>query len=380
MVAIVVGLTALSLGVGLGVGINASFAPRSSPPPLIDASLFISVDSGRVSFTKVIPYDPAKTTAGGLLDAVGAALRVDPQYVVLFREEGVADRKNRRVLRREKQRIGCTSTCAGADSLNALKLSTLGIVPGDTIMCYLRPLRGDHIHLSFSVYVHGELVDVLFDSPWLRTPDANEGNTYPRTYANLSEGMFDYHITQLQPHFGIHAGQSSWFGDSMIHAHPGTSWSWYQGTEGLGANLDAFLGQVGAAYYDTLSQRYPMGGWHVPGDYNLRSNAMTFPDVNGGQVTQVGGECALGWGRLPSAAAAWPFGCWAAANSCGWRAQGVGRGAPYPQPHAHGSPPHLPFSQITARPWSSMGGRRRTSARGATRCATLRPSRTRLSK
>ena len=368
MVAILVGLTALSLGVGLGVGLNTSFAPRSSPPLVDASSLFISVDSGRVSFTKVIPYDPAKTTAGGLLDAVGAALQVNPQYVVLFREEGVADRKNRRVLRREKQRIGCTSTCFGADSLNALKLSTLGIVPGDTIMCYLRPLRGDHIHLSFSVYVHGELVDVLFDSPWLRTPDANEGNTYPRTFANLSEGMFDYHITQLQPHFGIHAGQSSWYGDSMIHAHPGTSWAWFQGTEGLGANLDAFLGQVGAAYYDTLSGRYPMGGWHVPGDYNLRSNAMTFPDVNGGQVTQVGGECASG-GR-------WSLG----ALSVGGRARGVGRGALHPQPRAHGSTSSLPFLQTTARPWCAMGGRRRTSARDAIHCATLRPSRTRLSK
>lgn len=70
----------------------------------------------------------------------------------------------------------------------------------------------------------------------------------------------------------------------------GTSWTWYQNTEGLGANLDAFLSQTGVAYYDELSSRYPMGGWHVPGNHSLRRNSMTFPSDNGGMTLMVGGE------------------------------------------------------------------------------------------
>ena len=56
---------------------------------------------------------------------------------------------------------------------------------------------------------------------------------------------YDYHITTTHPHFGMHAGQAYWFGDGLIHSHPGTSWQWFHHTEGLGATLGAFLEQTG---------------------------------------------------------------------------------------------------------------------------------------
>lgn len=33
----------------------------------------------------------------------------------------------------------------------------------------------------------------------------------------------------------------------MIHSHPGTSWQWFQHTEGLGATLGAYLEQTGVS-------------------------------------------------------------------------------------------------------------------------------------
>ena len=137
-------------------------------------------------------------------------------------------------------------------------------------------------------------MDIIWDQEWLGTPDANEGATYPSTFANLSAGMcgarppanthaltprslshrlsplrrctrvprptcrYDYHITTTHPHFGMHAGQAYWFGDGLIHSHPGTSWQWFQHTEGLGATLGAFLEQTGvSAAPDTLDASVP---------------------------------------------------------------------------------------------------------------------------
>ena len=68
---------------------------------------------------------------------------------------------------------------------------TPNCVPAMCAPCHLqaRPLRGDHIHQAFAAYVHGELVDIIWDQEWLGTPDANEGKTYPSSFANLSAGM-----------------------------------------------------------------------------------------------------------------------------------------------------------------------------------------------
>ena len=257
----------------------------------------------------------------------------------------------------------------------------------------MRPLRGDHIHQAFAVYVHGELVDIVWDQEWLGTADPSEGKTYPLTFSNLSAGMCalplsypyrttslplhrvrpyhtrvrldaaaltpthptcrnEYHITTTHPHFGMHAGQAYWFGDGMIHSHPGTSWQWFQHTEGLGATLGAYLEQTGVsaaptlpqtththeptplcvtnchvlhtpfrpspicdvhtlsrppdsqvAFYDGVDSRYPIGQWHVPFPHEvnrtLEQNAMTFPDIIGGKPTMVGGQYACEQDVIP---------------------------------------------------------------------------------
>lgn len=207
-------MLALGLGVGLGLGLANRQTPLAAPSaPRRDAAkheIIVNVDTGRVAFAQPFAYDPASTTAGDLLNMVGSSLGVSPQYIALFTQaEGqMVDALNRRVFRRRPQRIGCTDTCENATLLNSLLLSgpVLKIAPGAAIHCYLRPLRGDHVHVSFSVYVYGEYLDVLFDTPFLRSPDANEGNTYPVS-SNLSEGLYDYHISQVQPHFGVHAGE-----------------------------------------------------------------------------------------------------------------------------------------------------------------------------
>ena len=62
---------------------------------------------------------------------------------------------------------------------------------GQCALCrsQVRPLRGDHIHQAFATYVHGELVDIVWDQEWLGTSDASEGETYPKTFSDLSAGM-----------------------------------------------------------------------------------------------------------------------------------------------------------------------------------------------
>lgn len=52
----------------------------------------------------------------------------------------------------------------------------------------------------------------------------------------------------------------NWFSRGLAHLHPGTSWSWFRETEGLGANLDNFLEQVGTWIWEKNSMRYPSHG------------------------------------------------------------------------------------------------------------------------
>ena len=112
-------------------------------------------------------------------------------------------------------------------------MAEAGIRPDDIITVQVRPLRGDHIHYAFATYVHGQLVDILWDADWMGAAFASEGERYPLDFSNLTEGMYDYHITQSKPHFGVHSGQAHWFGDGLIHVHPGTSWGWFRETEVL---------------------------------------------------------------------------------------------------------------------------------------------------
>jgi hypothetical protein len=67
----------------------------------------------------------------------------------------------------------------------------------------------------------------------------------------------------VSPHFGVHIGHPDWFGFSLMHIHPATAWQWFEESEGLGANLDTLLEQVGIWVWEKDSRRYP---FHTPLD------------------------------------------------------------------------------------------------------------------
>jgi hypothetical protein len=71
------------------------------------------------------------------------------------------------------------------------------------------------------------------------------------------------HIDTVFPHFGVHIGHPGWFGMSLMHIHPATAWQWFEESEGLGANLDTLLEQVGIWVWEKNSRRYP---FHTPFD------------------------------------------------------------------------------------------------------------------
>jgi hypothetical protein len=186
-------------------------------------NIILNIAAGKETLTTFVPIDELVDTAGDLLERVGELVGIPSDYIVLYKRTNLFQR-NKLIGRDPSQRIGCSSTCTSANELNAKTLPSLGVSEGSSVLCLIRPLRGDHIHQAFAVYVHDELVDTLWDSDWLRTPDASEGLTYPKSFEDLSDGMHDYHITTTHPHFGIHSGQAQWFGDGFIHIHPGTSW------------------------------------------------------------------------------------------------------------------------------------------------------------
>lgn len=254
----------------------------------------LNIDSGGTKTAATITVD-LDQTAGSLLDQVAERVGFDPDYIVLYHrwDDSMNFKEGSRTTDsnfKASNRIGCSSMCDNQAEMNSVKLRDYNIRMNSDITCLIRPMRGDHIHQAIAIYVHGELVDTLWDQDFLRTPNANEGNTYPVTFSDLSVGMYDYHITQSHPHFGIHAGQAYWFGDGLIHVHPGTSWGWFRHTTGTGAVLDMFMEQVGAAIYGGESIWYPMGHMHVPGKGNEMFSSMTFPDKTGGNTTMVGGE------------------------------------------------------------------------------------------
>ena len=250
-----------------------------------------------------VPYFP-DMKAGRLLQMLGAWLQVHPDYIVV--EFLCRSRPSFRTIEGAPAtdsfgtttiRVGAMSSMQDYAAGNSKTLHEYGLFDGAHISVELRPLRGDHLHQAFAIYIqnfHGEaeLVDIMWDADFIGAPFASEGHPYPQTFANLSQGFHDYHILQVKPHFGVHSGQAGWFGDGLIHVHPGTSWGWFQHTEGYGANLGQYLEQVNVAYWETKDYRYPVGGLHVPtGNVgkDLTLSAMTFPNSTGGAETMVGG-------------------------------------------------------------------------------------------
>ena len=221
------------------------------------------INSGRTHQSRQMEVNPNEETAGDLLSRVSDLIGFDSDYLVLYKEIlPILTSTNMVTPWQPTSRIGCSSMCDNAEEMNAVKLSDYAIRTGSFVTCFVRPMRGDHIHQAFAIYVHGELVDTLWDQNFLGAPFASEGNTYPKTFSDLSVGMDDYHITTTHPHFGIHSGQANWFGDGFIHTHPGTSWGWFLHSTGTGAVLDAYLEQVGAAFFDEASFWYPIGPLH----------------------------------------------------------------------------------------------------------------------
>lgn len=279
---------------------TSSTSPTPSTPSTSNVQssegLYISL-TGLNPMYFTIAYN-SSDTAGGLLQKVATKLGVHADYVVLYRQNKAVDSSNRVVHRKDSMRIGAHSQSPIYQQVNSQTLGSLNVKDGDSIECLLRPLRGDHIHTAVSFHVHGELVDIMYDTDPIHTPFANEGYDYPVDWANLEQGKHNYHITQIHPHFGVHTGQAYWFGDGFIHSHPATAWWWFRKTEGLGTNLGAWLSQVNVAFWESASMRYPIGSFHQPiplKDNNLAANAITFPEITGGQPTKVGGvyDCSV---------------------------------------------------------------------------------------
>jgi len=193
----------------------------------------------------------------------------------------VLDSQGRILERDESLRIGTSSTACNASEVNSQPLSFFGATCGIQVNVLLRPMKGDHIHIAFSIYIDGLLVDLPFDRPQVES--IYEGNQYQ------SPEIVAYHILQTFPHVGIHSGHSDWYGYGLIHIHIGTAQAFFHETEGLGANLDAYLEQVGIWVGERTSKRYP---YHtmLGNAPNVGEITMDFPANVDGQPFKVGGS------------------------------------------------------------------------------------------
>eukprot|EP00128_Syssomonas_multiformis_P001410 Colp12_sorted_trinity150504_noHs@8513 len=191
--------------------------------------LHMSVDSPYlIPFS--VPFDESMTSED-LHKAVAEKLGVPHQYVVLYKGADAAIQrdslKSTHSLRNQTLPLMVRSINRHPSNMlgrsQTSKLTENGINPSNTMNVLLRPLKGDHIHYIFEIYVKGKKLAKLYDRP---------------VQQQVYEGK---HLEQLFPHVGLHAGRPEWFDDSCIHVHPGTAWQWFRHTEGLGANLGAYL-------------------------------------------------------------------------------------------------------------------------------------------
>ena len=139
-------------------------------------------------------------------------------------------------------------------------LKQIGLTTDQTLNLSLRPMRGDHIHSLVSFYVEQDEIDVK-TGKIIQSKNKNPALNIQLDRPN-QEYIFELkHISQLFPHFGIHGGgQLADFSMSLAHIHPGTSWTDFHETEGLGGNIDKFLEQVGIWIWEKKSKRYPSHG------------------------------------------------------------------------------------------------------------------------
>jgi hypothetical protein len=225
--------------------------------------------SGSVdSRIEMVDYSEANDqTVGWLKNVVEARTGVPRRYLTLFRASGapMLDSEGRRTAKSAGARIDKFphTTASGAkvpvgptwqDNLDLqararawediTSLSSLGVSKGASIQVLVRPLRGDHFHLAYTVFIRGQRTAMLVDAP---------------SIASIAEGD---HATQVFAHTGMHAGGAGWFSDSLVHVHPGTALTPQNApSEGLGATLGLFLETSFVKVWERDSYRYP---FHFP--------------------------------------------------------------------------------------------------------------------
>jgi hypothetical protein len=222
--------------------VNLTPGPAVFKPGAMDASarmpfLFVYVHAPDPRL-EIISMDVGDDWSVAAVKAeVARRIGVPAQYVELYKRRASVDthsRYNRRLPGDRLTAVGINVT--DADAAGAAKaaaaaheaqpMSSFGVVRGAALDALIRPLRGDHIHIAFAVYIDGRRVSPVPDRPLT-------GNT-----SELG------HVTNVFPHFGVHTGGPGYWDDGVIHVHPGTAWQWLTATEGLGCVLGAYLEQV----------------------------------------------------------------------------------------------------------------------------------------
>lgn len=150
---------------------RAQDAPARSGAAPTAGTLIVELH-GQEPATFAVAYTPA-STAGELLARIAKHVGVSPDYLVVYTATGPSvDAAGRVVHRRASKRVGGYAPLPGGSAgvpphlvgANTKLLSDLGIKDGDVLITYLRPLRGDHIHYAFAIYVGDLLVDTLWDT------------------------------------------------------------------------------------------------------------------------------------------------------------------------------------------------------------------------
>lgn len=277
-------LLVAAMTTGVTVGAPGSTGTRDSGS---SGQLYIHL-GGRFSADFGMPYS-ASLTGRRLAEKVAQRVGVKVQYLVLFRSSAQLVKghgASTALIHMDRAPEYRVDAGPNADKT----LQEQGVMAGDTLkLLLLRPLHGDHIHYAFSISYKGNPVDMAMikDRPVLavdsniseqdrRSGDVCSPSHGPpqqtSTVATQSNDKPSYvgpkiwegnHIDTVFPHFGVHIGHPGWFGFSLMHIHPATGWQWFEESEGLGANLDTLLEQVGIWVWEKDSRRYP---FHTPLD------------------------------------------------------------------------------------------------------------------
>lgn len=272
---------AITMGVAIGAAERAGTGDSES-----GGHLYIHL-GGRFPADFSMPY--SGSLAGRQLAAkVAQRAGVKVQYLVLFRSSvRLVKGHGAGTALTHMDRVPEYRIDAGPNADKTLH--DQGVMAGDTLTLLLRPLRGDHIHYAFSIYYKGNPVDMTMikDRPVLAVDsniseqDRQSGDVCSPRHGPLQQTgaavaqrndkpsyvgpkiWEGNHIDTVSPHFGVHIGHPDWFGFSLMHIHPATAWQWFEESEGLGANLDTLLEQVGIWVWEKDSRRYP---FHTPLD------------------------------------------------------------------------------------------------------------------